>query len=86
MIEANYKNRGELYLHHDWTGTDLQFDFALKTLENLHVMWKRPVHIETRENGKPRLLSFDGEEPQIREITGSAEAREVVGSAKDDTD
>jgi len=86
VSDANYKNRGELYLYHDWAGVDLQFDFAMKTLENLHSMWKRPVHIETRESGKPRLLSYDGEEAQIREITGSKGAREVVGATDDKGD
>ncbi len=78
-VDANHKNRGELYLYHEWAGVDLQFDYALKTLQNLHALWKRPVHIETREEGKPRLLSYDGDQAQVREITGSKGAAEVVG-------
>ncbi len=84
VADGNYKNRGELYMYHDWVGKDLQFDFALKTLENVHAMWRRPVHIETREGGKPRLLSYDGKEPEVREISGSQDAREVVGAKADD--
>ena len=86
VVDGNYKNRGELYLHHDWAGSDLQFDFALKTLESLYSMWQRPVHIETREGGKPRLLSFDGEEPLVREIASSTAAPDVVGQAAGDHD
>ena len=48
-------------------------------------MWKRPVHIETREEGKPRLLSYDGEEAQIVEITASKSAADVaVGMGETD--
>ena len=86
VVDANHKNRGELYLLHEWAGVDLQFDFALKTLESLYRMWQRPVHIETREAGKPRLLSFDGEEPQVREITATTDAPDVVGQGAGDTD
>ena len=84
VADANYKNRGELYLFHEWAGVDLQFDYALKTLQNVHALWGRPVHIESREEGKPRLLSYDGSEPRVREITGSKSARDVVGVASSD--
>lgn len=83
VVDANYGNRGELYLYHDWAGVDLQFDWALETLRNLQAMWKRPVHLETREGGKPRLLSHDGTEPSIREIGGSQAPRELVGSEEE---
>jgi stage V sporulation protein R len=80
IADANYKNRGELYLYHDWAGADLEFEAAQKTLQALHGLWKRPVHIETREGGKGRLLSFEGEAPTIKEITGSKSPRDVVGT------
>ena len=79
----NYKNRGELYLYHDWVARDLEFEAALRTLQSLYTLWKRPVHIETREGGKPRLLSYDGTEAVMNEIRPEADsAPEVVGSAK----
>ena len=79
VVESNYKNRGELYLYHEWAGSDLQFEQALQTLRYLQEMWKRPVHLETRENGEGRLLSFDGKEPVVKEITGSKRPEDVVG-------
>ncbi len=85
VVDANYMNRKELYLHHDWSGMDLQLDHALQTLRSLYVLWKRPVHIETREGGKPRLLSFDGTEPVIKEISESKSV-EVVGKGPSDED
>ena len=79
VVDSNHQNRGELYLYHDWTGTDLQFDFAMQTLKYVHGMWKRPVHLETREDGKVRLISFDGAEATMREISASKAPRELVG-------
>ena len=81
VVDANYMNRGELYLLHDWSGADLEFEAAQKTLRNVHALWKRPVHVETREGGKGRLLSFDGTESTTKEITPSKEAPTVVGTA-----
>lgn len=84
VVDDNYKNRGELYMYHQWVARDLEFEPALRTLESLYALWKRPVHIETREEGKPRLLSYDGEEATFIEISPSKEGNtEVVGSAKD---
>ena len=80
VVDGNYKNRGELYLYHEWTGADLKLDDAMQTLHYLHEMWSRPVHIETREEGKPKLLSFDGSEETVKEISASKEAAQVIGS------
>jgi len=67
--DANYKNRGELYLQHQWDGIDLRMDYAKDTLENLQALWQRPVHIETVITDKGvLLLSFDGEEHTNRLI------------------
>ncbi len=84
VADANYRNRGELYLYHDWHGTDLLFEHALQTLRGLHAIWKRPVHIETREKGKPRLMSFDGGEPAVREISGNSSAVAVASGVGSD--
>jgi stage V sporulation protein R len=86
VAEDNYKNRGELYLQHEWIDKDLEFESALRTLQSLYHMWKRPVHIETREGGKARLLSFDGEEAVMKELPGKEDTAEVVGSAPPDED
>jgi stage V sporulation protein R len=60
--DANYGNRGELLLCHHHEGIDLKLDWAMDTLENLHRLWNRPVHLETVVEEKRYLLSFDGEE------------------------
>lgn len=60
--DANYKNRGELFLEHQYTGVELQLDYARDTLASLHTLWKRPVHIETVSGDKLTTLSYDGSE------------------------
>ncbi|HLQ37873.1 MAG TPA: SpoVR family protein, partial [Planctomycetota bacterium] len=84
VVDANHKNRGELYLVHDWSGAELQLEHAQMTLHNLHQLWKRPVHLETQESGKGRLLSFDGEQATSKEITPGLGGNLAVGSDKKD--
>ena len=62
VVDANYYNRGELYLKHRFEGVALDVENAKDTLKNLHRLWRRPVHLETVEEGRDRLLSFDGAE------------------------
>src|SRR5262249_651649 len=38
VVDANWKNRGELYLLHDWGGADLDLTAAQRTLKNVHAM------------------------------------------------
>jgi len=58
--DANYNNRGELYLRHRHEGVDLQMGYARDTMRNLHKLWTRPVYVETIVDERRRLLSFDG--------------------------
>ena len=58
--DANYKNRGELYLEHEYLGIELKLDYAQDTLANLHSIWKRPVNIETVVDDRPTILNYDG--------------------------
>jgi stage V sporulation protein R len=58
--DGNFENRGELLLRHQHEGTDLKMDHARDTLMGLSRVWKRPVNLLTRVEGKGRLLRFDG--------------------------
>jgi stage V sporulation protein R len=62
VVDANYGNRGELYLQHRYEGVPLDIDKARDTLKNLHRLWRRPVHVETMDDERGRLLSYDGSE------------------------
>jgi stage V sporulation protein R len=59
---ANYENRGELLMAHQHEGIDLEYDKAIETLKNIQMIWKRPVHLATKYNSQPKLLSYDGKE------------------------
>lgn len=60
VVDANHRNRGELYLQHSFQGIELKQDYAQDTLRNLHKLWARPVHLETVIDDKPAIISFDG--------------------------
>jgi len=62
VADANYENRSELLLSHRHEGVDLKLDEARDTLRCLQTMWKRPVSLLTRLDGKGLLLRFDGRE------------------------
>jgi stage V sporulation protein R len=60
--DGNYRNRGELLLWHQHNGIDLKLNYARDVLQNLQLIWSRPVSLETILEGKPNLLSYDGTE------------------------
>ncbi len=60
LVEANYKNRSELYLRHEYNGVELKQDYARDTLANLQRLWKRPVHVETVVDDVLTRLSYNG--------------------------
>ncbi len=64
VTNANYQNRGELYLLHHHDGIDLRQDYAQETLKNLFFIWKRPVGIETLAEGKEKIFYYDGKSYQ----------------------
>ena len=67
VLDGNHKNRGELYLKHEFHGTELRKDYANDTLEHLCRIWSRPVHIETVIDEKPQVISFDGKKHETND-------------------
>lgn len=63
--DGNYRNRGELYLKHTFTGVELDLNYARDTLVNLERLWQRPVHIETMLEEREAIVSFDGCDHEI---------------------
>ena len=63
--DGNYRNRGELYLKHHYTGVELDMKYANDTLTNVERIWNRPVHIETVLEDRQAILSFDGSDHEI---------------------
>lgn len=66
VVDANHRNRGELYLQHRFQGIELKQDYAQDTLRNLHKLWARPVHLESVIDDKPAIISFDGTNHSIK--------------------
>jgi stage V sporulation protein R len=66
--DANYENRGELYLRHRFDGVDIRLDWARDVLENLHSMWTRPVHLDTETESRRKLLTYDGKKHHERNL------------------
>lgn len=60
--DANFENRSELLLTHDYQGIELDLGYARDTLRNLARIWGRPVHVRTTFGEKEKLLSHDGTE------------------------
>ena len=67
VVDGNYKNRGELFLRHKYSGVELQLDQARDTLENLQKLWNRPVHIATVLEEVETIASFDGSEHRLEQ-------------------
>jgi stage V sporulation protein R len=65
VLDANYGNRGELLMSHEHMGTDLRSDYAKECLSALVRVWKRPVGITTKLEGKNVMLRFDGSEHSV---------------------
>jgi stage V sporulation protein R len=57
IVDANYLNRGELYLAHQWTGLEIEVAKALPVLQNLRLLWGRPVHLHARIGDEHWLFS-----------------------------
>ncbi|MCC6908458.1 MAG: SpoVR family protein [Phycisphaerales bacterium] len=67
VVDANYRNRGELYLAHQWNGLEVDAARAAEVLGALQVMWKRPVHLQLRINEEMTLLTCRGGDEIDRE-------------------
>jgi stage V sporulation protein R len=68
LVDANHANRAELLLSHRHLGVDLRLDWARETLAHLARIWKRPVRLETRIDGKAVSLGHDGEHPSEEDL------------------
>ena len=68
VVDSNHANRGELYLTHRWDGQDLRADYTSETLRNVQRIWKRPVLLETRTEGRRQLFFTDGEKEKVQDL------------------
>ena len=59
ITDANYRNRGELYLAHQHNGLELDAEKASETLRALRLLWGRPVHLQARINDDMTLTTLE---------------------------
>ncbi|MCK6477956.1 MAG: SpoVR family protein, partial [Phycisphaerales bacterium] len=68
VVDANYLNRGELYLAHKWGGLEVDAAKAAEVLRAVRLIWNRPVHLQARVNDDMSLISLtDPDEKPRRE-------------------
>jgi len=68
VVDGNFENRSELLLAHKHDGQDLKGDYARETLKNLQSLWRRPVNIVTRYDGKGVMLRYDGQNHSEKKV------------------
>ncbi|HMQ15974.1 MAG TPA: SpoVR family protein [Phycisphaerae bacterium] len=68
VVDANYANRGELYLAHKFLGVEVDIKYASDCLRNLCRLWGRPVHLQARIDDDMVLFSHDGESLRQQKI------------------
>jgi len=66
--DGNFENRGELLLAHKHDGVDLKLDYARDTLKNVQSLWRRPVNLVTKVEGRGTLFRFDGKDHSDRRV------------------
>ena len=59
IVDANYLNRGELFLAHKFAGLEVDTAKAGEVLHNLRLLWGRPVHLQARINEEMMVISLD---------------------------
>ena len=70
VVDANYANRGELFLAQEHIGVDLDIKYASETLKALHRLWRRPVHLLALIDDEPVLFGYDGRQSQQQKWAG----------------
>ena len=59
--DGDHRRNRELYLKHCFEGQELDLDYADKSLRYVHRLWGRAVHLETIAEGRPIVMSYDGQ-------------------------
>jgi len=90
--DANYRNRNELLLAHQYNGIMLDVDQARRVLERVFELWGRPVNLKTivreLDEREREVARRRGEEPDLEEagllIRYDGEGFETEDLARDD--
>ena len=66
--DADYNNNRTLFLKHYHDGRDLHLEYAEKTLQYLHQLWRREIVLETVINEKKSLLCYSDDKLMIKHL------------------
>jgi stage V sporulation protein R len=76
LVDRNREGKGGLHLEHRHDGRDLELASAGETLRRIAELWRGPVSLATRVEGKGRLLVVEGEELRVLETSALPEGAE----------
>jgi len=62
IVDGDYNGNRELYIKHRYEGTELDMRYGRKALEHVHMLWGRPVHLETMVDDEATVLHYNGDE------------------------
>ncbi|WP_226576602.1 SpoVR family protein [Halobacillus litoralis] len=62
--DGDYVKSGELYLKHHYEDVELDVSYLEKTLPYVYQLWGRPVHMETKVEGRDVVFSYSGKKVQ----------------------
>ncbi|MEG0448382.1 MAG: SpoVR family protein [Lysinibacillus sp.] len=65
---GDYLRNGELYLVHGYEGMELDPAYLENVLKYIYQLWGRPVHVETYNEDKQVLYSYDGKKNYKRTV------------------
>lgn len=58
VTDGNFQNKGELLLWHKHMGMDLDVKWTRETLRCVAALWKRPVNLETENEGQKKVYTY----------------------------
>ena len=70
---ADFEDRQELLLHHQFDGRELDAGYVKKTLPYLYYLWNRPVHLVTVSDDRIIQHTFDSHGRLSEDIIGKVE-------------
>ncbi len=73
--DGDFNHNSELLVRHHFEGQEMDLPYAEKTMEYLHLIWGRPVHLDTVFEGKRLRLTYTGDK-HIRHVLDRGERPE----------
>lgn len=56
LMDPNHKNKGIMFLQHNWNGRELDYGYLTPVLESLRTLWKNDVYLATKDNFKRECI------------------------------